>query len=77
MIIKLFRGLTGVDEVHGVTQNIVCDDEGNPIAIITSPSEGVCMISTINDDNFYDQLRANGLKYEKKLRVKELQCPRH
>ena len=79
MRIKLFRGITGVDEAKDITQAVFCDDSGKPIAIISSPANGVCMLSTINDEDFYQVLKDNTFGWEKedlKLEVKSLEGPR-
>lgn len=79
MRIKLFRGMQGVDEAVGITQAVFCDDSGKPIAIIQSPAEGVCMLTTIEDDDFQEVLQKTTFGWKEddfNLNLKTLKCRR-
>lgn len=61
MRVKLYSGLRKTAEHTDITQTVIYDDFNQPIALITSPANGVVISTTINDKDFAESLHKLGL----------------
>ncbi len=60
------HGLRSPSIIEGVTQVTIFDDENQAVALVHSPSPGVCILTDITSPDFYRLLKEYQVHVDKK-----------